>query len=60
MIGALGLPIKVATIIVGCIFSMLLSDFRAYGPRKIPTPPIVPLTEFFQADEVARVHPLSV
>ena len=44
MIVALGLSLKVATIILGCIFSMLFSDFRACGPISIPTPPIVALT----------------
>ena len=38
MIVALGLPLKVATIILGCIFSMLLSDFSALGPISMPTP----------------------
>ena len=56
MIVALGLPLKVATIILGCIFSMLFSDLRARGPISIPTPPIVELTEFFHADAVANVH----
>ena len=60
MIVALGLPLKVATIMLGCIFSMLFSDFRAHGPISIPTPPIVSLTEFFHADTVASVHPLPV
>ena len=60
MIVALGLPLKVATIILGCIFSMLFRDFRACGPISIPTPPIVALTEFFHADTVASVHPLPV
>ena len=57
---ALGLPLKVANIILGCIFSMLFSDFRARGPISIPTPPIVALTEFFHADAVASVHPLPI
>ena len=30
MIVVMGLPLNVATSILGCIFSMLLSDFRAY------------------------------
>ena len=47
MIVDLGLPLKVATIILGCIFSILFSDFRACGPISIPTPPIVALTELF-------------
>ena len=58
MIVALWLPLKVATIILGCIFSMLFSDFRARGPISIPIPPIVVLTEFFHADAVASIHPM--
>ena len=60
MIVALGVTIKVATIILGCILSMLFSDFNALGPISIPTPPTVALTEFFHADTVARIHPLPV
>ena len=60
MIVALGLSLKVATIILGCILSMLLSDFKAISPVSIPIPPIVALTEFFHADTVASVHPLPV
>ena len=55
----LGLPLKVATIILGSIFSMLSSDFRACGPISIPTPPVVALTEFFHTDAVASIHPLA-
>ena len=58
IIVALGLPLRVATIILGCIFLMLYSYFRAHGPISIPTPPIVALTEFFHADAVVSVHPL--
>ena len=57
---ALGLPLKVVHIKVGCIFSTLFSDFRARGLISIPTPPIVALTEFFHAEAVASVHPLRV
>ena len=60
MIVALGLPLNVAAIILGCILSMLLSVFNALGPISIPTPPTVALTEFFHADTVASVHPLPV
>ena len=60
MIVVLGLPLKVATIILGCIFSMLFSDFRAHGPINIPTPPIGALIEFFHADAVAGIYPLPV
>ena len=58
IIVALGLPLKVATIILGCIFSKVFRDFRAHGLISIPTPPIVALTEFFHADTVDSVHPL--
>ena len=57
---ALGLPLKVATIILGCIFSMLFSDLRARGPISIPTSPIVAFAEFFHADAEANVPPLPV
>ena len=60
MIVALGLPLNVAVNILGSIRSMLLSDFNALGPIRIPTPPTVALTEFFHADTVASVHPLPV
>ena len=60
MIVALELPLKVATIILSCIFSLLFSDFRARGPISIYRPPIVALIEFFHADVVASVHSLSV
>ena len=32
IIVVLGLPLNMATIILGSIFSMLLSNFRAHGP----------------------------
>ena len=60
MIVALGLPLKVAAIILGCIFSMLFSVFNALGPISNPTPPTTALTEFFHADTVASDHPLPV
>ena len=60
MIVSLGLPLKVATLILGCILSMLLSDFNALGPISIPTPPTVTLTEFFHSDAVASVHRASI
>ena len=58
MIVALGLLLNIATIILGCILSVLLKDFRARGPINIPTP-IVALTEFFIPDAEINVHPLS-
>ena len=60
MIVALGLSLKVATIILGWILSMLLSDFNALGPINIPTPTTVALAEFFHADTVGSIHPLPV
>ena len=60
MIVALGLPLKLATIILSCILSMLLSVLNVLGLLTIPTPPTVALTEFFDADTVASVHPLPV
>ena len=59
MIVALGLPLKVATIILGCILSMLLSDFNTLSPISMPTPTMA-LTELSYADTVASVHPLPV
>ena len=50
MIVALGLPLKIAAIILGCIFSTLFSVFNALGPISNPTPPTAALTEFFHAD----------
>ena len=58
MIVALGLPLKVATISLGCIFSMLFNDSRVRGLISIPTPPTVALTEFFHTDAVGSVYPL--
>ena len=60
MIVSLGFPLNVATIILGCILSMLLSVFNALGPISILTPPTVALTEFFHADIVTIDHPLPV
>ena len=60
MIVALGLPLKVAAIIRGCIFSMLFCIFNALGPISNPTPPTAALTKFFHADTVMSDHPLPV
>ena len=57
MLVALGLPLNIATIILGCIFLVL---FRDFGPKSIPTPAIAVLTEFFHADEETNVHQLPV
>ena len=58
MIVALCLPLKVATIILGCIFSMLFRVFRACSPISLHAPPIMALTEFFHADAMASIHSL--
>ena len=60
MIVALGFPLNVAAIILGCIFSTLSSIFNALGPISNPTPPTAALTEFFHADTVASDQPLPV
>ena len=60
MIVALGFPLNLAAIILGCILSMPLSFFYTLGHRSIPTPPTVALIEFFHAYTVASVHPLPV
>ena len=52
IIAALGLLLKVATIVLGCILSILFDDFKAFVPIGIPTFPTVALTEFFHADAV--------
>ena len=39
-------------------FSMVFCDFMARELTSIPTAPMVALTEFFQADAEANVHPL--
>ena len=54
----LGLPLNIS--ILGWIFSMLFSDFRAHCPISIPSSPIMALTEFFHADAETNVHPLLV
>ena len=60
MFVALGSPLNVAAIILGCILSMLFSVFNALGPISIPTPPTDALTEFFHANTVTSIHPLPV
>ena len=60
LIVALGLPLNLATIILGSIFSMRFSDFKARGPISILTPPIAALIEFFYVDAVTNFHPLTV
>ena len=39
---------------------MLFSDSTARGPINIPTPDIVALKEFFNADAKTNVHPLPI
>ena len=60
MIVALGLPLKVAAIILDCIFSTLFIVFNALGPISNHTPLTAALTEFFHADTVTSDHPLPV
>ena len=60
MIVVLGLPLNVATIILGCIFSMLLKDFRACGSRRIPITLRMALTVFLHANVEINVHPSPV
>ena len=60
MIVALGLPLKVAAIILGCIFLTLFSIFNALGPMSNRIPPTAALTEFFHTDKVTSDHPLPV
>ena len=60
MIVVLGLPLNVATIILGCIFSMLLSDFWAHGPKSIPIPAMTTLIEFFHADTEMNFYLLQL
>ena len=56
MIIVLGLPLNLATIILGCIFSILLSDFRAKGLRNIPISSTAALTHFLHANAEINVH----
>ena len=44
MIVVIGLPLNVATVLLGWIFSILYSDFRARGPISILTPPMTFVT----------------
>ena len=46
--------------ILGCIFSMLFSNFRVRGRRTLPIPPMMALTEFFHVDTETNVCPLLV
>ena len=57
MIIVLGLPLNVDTIILGCIFSVLLSDFMAQGLGSIPSPPMMSLLGFFHVDAEINVYP---
>ena len=42
----LGSPLNIATVILGSIFLMLLSDFLLSGLRSIPKPPVMALIVF--------------
>ena len=57
---AQGLPLNEARIIHSWIFSMLFPDFKAFGRRSIPIPPMTVLIEFFLADTETNINPLSV
>ena len=54
-----GLLLNVVTRILGCIFSMLLSDFKVCGLKSIPTLPMTALIEFFSADAVIKCPPIA-
>ena len=58
MVVVCGLPLKVAMTILELIFSMLLTDRIAIGLRRMPTPPMVELVEFFHAEADIKVQPL--
>ena len=60
MIIALGLPLNIATIILGFIFSVQFNDFRARGSITITTPTVVAVTEYFHADAEINVNPWPV
>ena len=53
-----GVAVKLVTIILGYIFLILLSDFRARWLRNIPTSPMTALTDFSRADVEINVYPL--
>ena len=59
MIVVLGLLLNVATIILGCIFSVLFSDFRVCCLISMPVPSFAVLV-FFHANAEPNVHPLLV
>ena len=58
VIVVMGLPLNVVTVFLGCIFSALLSDFKAQRLRSVPTPHMTALTGIFQADAEINVHTL--
>ena len=45
-----------ASLILDCIFSMLLCDFRVREQRSVPTPSMTALTEIFYADVEMSIH----
>jgi len=51
------LPLKVAIVILGEIFSILIRADDANGLRSSPTPPTELLDKFFQQDVVISNHP---
>ena len=54
-----GLFLNIAHMVLGWIFSILLSDYKSLGLISILTSPMVSLTGFFHADDVTNVHLLS-
>ena len=54
-----GLSLNVTPTILGCISSMLFSDFKTRELKNIPSPPVASLTEFFHADTDTNIHQLA-
>ena len=60
MIVSLGLPLNVASVILVCIFYMLLTDYSKRRLRSIPIASMTALTGVFPADSETNVHLLPV
>ena len=56
-LGVMGLPWKLAMIIMGSISSVVFRDFRASGLSSMPSPPMVAPIEFFHAEAEIKVQP---